>query len=51
VGVLGRSGAAKNANMFPALLAKDPPANVNMLPTEVGWLGPESRLERELHGA
>lgn len=32
VGVLGRSGAAKNANMFPAQLASDPPA-------EVGWRG------------
>ena len=32
MGVLGRSGAAKNANMFPAQLASDPPA-------EVGWRG------------
>lgn len=46
VGVLGRSGAAKNANVFPALLASEPPsapgalsANANMFPTEVGWRG------------
>jgi hypothetical protein len=47
VGVLGRSGAAKNANMFPALLASDPPGvvgafsvNANMFPAAVvGWIG------------
>jgi len=44
VGVLGRSGAAKNANMFPAPLASDLPgefsANANMLPAAVvGWIG------------
>uniref|UniRef100_K4AKV3 Uncharacterized protein n=1 Tax=Setaria italica TaxID=4555 RepID=K4AKV3_SETIT len=46
VGVLGRSGAAKNANMFPALLASDPPGvvgafsgNANMFPAAVvGWI-------------
>nr|CAB3499801.1 unnamed protein product [Digitaria exilis] len=47
VGVLGRSGAAKKANMFPALLASDPPgvlgafsAKANMFPAAgVGWIG------------